>query len=84
MDTVKAVWNRAVFSETIRGSWSSSSRTPGIGQQNVRRELFGGDHEIALVLPVLVVHDDDHLPGPDRPDGFFDRYQLAFCVHFFM
>ena len=71
METVKAVWNRAVFSETISGSWSSSIRSVGQGQadqapavlghevDDVRGDLLGGDHEVALVLPVLVVDDDD-------------------------
>ena len=27
------------------------------------RDALGGDAEIALVLPVLVVHEDDHAPG---------------------
>ena len=90
MDTVKAVWKRAVFSETISGSWSSSSRSRVSGRQmrpaavlgheidDVRGDLLGGDHEVALVLPVLVVHDDDHPPVPDRLDGVFDRYQFGF------
>src|SRR5205823_3229799 len=31
------------------------------------------DRQIALVLAILIVHDDDDLPGADGVDRFFDR-----------
>ena len=37
-----------------------------------RREL-GGEHEVALVLAVLVVADDDHLAGADVLERLLDR-----------
>ncbi len=38
----------------------------------LRRDLLGGDHQIALVLAIRIVDDDDHLAGADRGDGVFD------------
>jgi hypothetical protein len=38
-----------------------------------RRDLLGGDRQIAFVLPILVVHDDDHLAVADRIDRLLDR-----------
>jgi hypothetical protein len=32
-------------------------------------DLLGGDREVALVLAVLVVHDDEHLPGLEVLEG---------------
>ena len=39
----------------------------------VRRRELGGDDEIALVLALGIVDDDDHLPVPDVLDGLLDR-----------
>ena len=36
------------------------------------RDALGRDAEIALVLPVLVVHEDDHAPGADLRERFLD------------
>ena len=38
----------------------------------VRRDLFGGQGEVAFVLAVLVVHDDDHASGADLFNGGFN------------
>jgi hypothetical protein len=46
---------------------------PGHEVDHVRRDGRGGDGEITLVLAVLVVHDDDHLPRANRLDRVFDR-----------
>ena len=37
-----------------------------------RRDLLGGEHEVALVLPVLVVDDDDELAGAQVREGLLD------------
>ncbi len=34
-------------------------------------DAFGGDDDVALVLAVLVIHEDDHLAGADVFDQFF-------------
>ena len=39
------------------------------------RHLLGRDDEVALVLAVLVVDDDDELAARDRVDGSFDRVE---------
>ena len=55
------------------------------------RDLLGGHRQIAFVLAILVVDDDDHLAAADGGDGVFDRRKrpraralrdpdLAFCV----
>ena len=36
------------------------------------RDLLGGDRQIAFVLAILVVDDDDHLAGANRLDGVLD------------
>ncbi len=42
----------------------------------LRREL-GGDDEVALVLAIGIVDDDDHPAGADVLDRFLDRRELA-------
>ena len=42
----------------------------------IRRHELGGDHQITLVLAVLVVDDDDHLAGGDVLDRPLDRRKL--------
>lgn len=42
------------------------------------RGLLGGDDEVALVLTVLVVHDDDGTARGDVTDGLLDRVQERF------
>jgi hypothetical protein len=39
----------------------------------LRGDLLGRDDDVALVLPVLVVDQDDHPPGPELLDGLLDR-----------
>ncbi len=38
----------------------------------VWRDAIGGHREVAFVLAVLIVHDDDHLARGNRRDGAFD------------
>ena len=48
---------------------------PAVGDHEIddlRRHLFGRADEIALVLAVLGVHDDDDFSGGDGLDGRFD------------
>ena len=85
IETVKAVPKFEVFSSTIGGSSSSSQRSsvrarqiepaPLAGHEVDRlgRDLLGREHEVALVLAVLVVHDDDELPGAKVFAGLLDR-----------
>ena len=83
--TVKAVPIGAVLSATIMLMRSSSRRSPGHGNADQAAPVLGhevdglgrhsvGRHdEIALVLPVLVVDDDDHLALADLVDRLRDR-----------
>src|SRR5208282_4655563 len=48
-----------------------------------RRDLFRRHRQVAFVLAVLVVHEDDHPPMPNILDRFIDRCEgsSVFC-HF--
>ena len=48
----------------------------------LRRDLFGGDDEIAFVLAVLVVDDDDELARAKVRDGFLDARKRVRFSHF--
>ena len=39
----------------------------------LRRDEVGGEHEIALVLAIFLVDEDDHPPGLDFGDDVDDR-----------
>jgi hypothetical protein len=39
--------------------------------------VLGRDHQVAFVLPGLVVEDDDEFPVAEAGDGFLDPFQLA-------
>ena len=41
------------------------------------RHLLGGDRQVAFVLAILVVDDDDHLAAADRGDRVLDRRERA-------
>ena len=43
----------------------------------LRRHLLGGEGQIALVLAIFVVADDDDLAGAKRVDGVFDASERA-------
>ena len=46
-----------------------------------RSDFFGGHGEVAFVLAVFVVHEDDHATVADFFDGFFDGAERCFgCV----
>ena len=74
-----------MFSVTIMPSLSSSSRSPVIGMQisprpcvamkltRLRRHLVGGHDQVALVLTVLVVDDQQDATLADLLDAFLDR-----------
>ncbi len=38
----------------------------------LRRDLLGGHDEVALVLPILIVHDDEHFALADVLYRFFN------------
>ena len=71
--TVNAVRIDSVLSVAISGRLNSSSRSPSIGTQMMPeqcrtmkpivlgRHLLGGDDQVAFVLAILVVDDDDHV-----------------------
>ena len=40
------------------------------------RDQCGCADEIAFVLPILIVSDDDHLAPPDRLDRVVDRVEF--------
>ena len=87
MLTQNAVSNREVFRETIKGISSSSSRSGVIARQidtMMGHEIdcfwsdrAGGDGEIALILRVLVVHNDHHFALPDSSNGVLYRRKWA-------
>jgi hypothetical protein len=51
----------------------NAARVADHERHRLRRRVLGGHDEVALVLPVLVIHDDDHAPGAqlreDLPQG---------------
>src|SRR5207237_10130313 len=48
----------------------------------VRRDEFGGEDEVALVLAVLVIDQDHDPPGADLGDDLGDRaYRCGFAAH---
>ena len=46
----------------------------------LRRRLFRGHDQVAFVLPILVVDQDDHAPGPQFGNGFLDRAKIFAVV----
>ena len=46
----------------------------------VRRHFLGRDRQIAFVLPIRVVDDDDHLPRTDRGDGILDTSERGIVL----
>ena len=76
--TQNAVPNGVVFAATASGISSSSSRcarhrqadlpaaVPGHEVDRLRRDLRRGHRQIAFVLAVLIVHDDEHAAGLDQ------------------
>ena len=85
IETVKAVSNADSFLAAIRSSPSSSQRSPVSARQirpagvhrhevdRVGRGELGREGEVALVLAVLGVADDDHLAVADVLEGLLDR-----------
>ena len=85
IETVKAVSCREEFDAAISGSPSASSRSPGSVRQiepapvrrhevdRVRRAHLRRDDEVALVLAVLVVDEDEHPPVARVLDDLLDR-----------
>ena len=83
-DTVNAVRCDSLLSGTICGSSSRASRCSSIDTQMMPlvwrimkatacgRGALGRHDEITLVLPVLVVHDDDHAPGAQLGEQLLD------------
>ena len=84
IDTVKAVPNGEVLScdherepqlvAALLGEGEADEAAPVARHEvdGVGRDLLGRDREVALVLAVLVVDDDDELPGAERLDRVFD------------
>ena len=92
IETVNAVSNGDSFFAAIRSSPSSSQRSgvereadqpaplPRHEVDRLGRRELGGDREVALVLAVLVVADDDHPPGADVLDRLLDRARTAALI----
>ena len=89
IETVNAVPNCASFWSVIWRSPSSSQRS-GVRQRQIRprpwvamkltasgRHELGGDRQVALVLAVLVVHDDDEAARADLVDRLLDGGERA-------
>ena len=45
------------------------------------RDVLGGDDEVALVLAVFVVHEDDHAAGAKFVQGFVDGAKPGVVAH---
>src|SRR5690606_38356565 len=60
--------------EPLRGEGNADEAPPVAGHEvdGLGGHLFCGDDQVALVLPVGIVHHDDHFAGPDVFDGFLD------------
>src|SRR5207249_5963986 len=43
---------------------------------SLRRDLFGGNHEVTFIFAILIIDDDDHASFLDFRDGFFNRCEL--------
>src|SRR5262249_55217710 len=43
----------------------------------LRGDGLGGDDQVALVLPVFVVHEDDHAAGPQLGERLLDRAEAV-------
>ena len=85
IETVNAVPSGARFSATIMLNPSVADVLFGERQADqaaavlrhevdgLGRDLLGRHAQVAFVLPVLVIHEDDHLAGLDVGDRVFDR-----------
>ena len=60
--------------EAFPGHGNADETAPVLGHEinDFRAALVGGDGEIALVLTVLVIDNDDHLPGLEILNGLGD------------
>ena len=82
MDSQKAVPKFDVLCGDISGRRSASQRSAvsvrqirpaAVGRHEIddfRGDLFGGDGQVAFVLAVFIVNDDQHAPGAN----FLDRF----------
>ena len=88
IDTVNAVpsgarlsahhHRQAELADALLGERQADQAAPVLGHEVDRRgrHLLGRHAQIALVLAVLVVHQDHHLAGLDVGDGVLDRADL--------
>jgi hypothetical protein len=62
------------FVTTFFGKWQAdqAARMPGHEVNDFRRHLLGSTHQIAFVLAIFVVNNDDHATVADVGDGLFD------------
>ena len=84
IETVNAVPSGARFSRTIIGrpelvalllgerEADEPAAVRGHEVDVLGRDALGGDAEVALVLAILVVHEDDHATGADFLQRLFD------------
>ncbi len=56
-----------------------SRRVPSHQRDRFRRDLLGSEDKVALVLPIFVVDQDDHLTGLKVVDGLLDRVEHVRC-----
>ena len=61
----------------FRGHGQADQAAPETGHEidGFRRDVFGGHGQVALVLAVLIVHQNDHFALPDVGNGFFNAAQ---------
>jgi hypothetical protein len=46
-------------------------------RDGLRRRTLGGHDEVAFVLAILIVHDDDHAPGSQVLEDLLDGIQAG-------
>ena len=92
IDTQNAVSNRELFCDTISGISSSSRRSGVIDRQiepaavarhevdRFRRDLLGGNRQVAFVLAIRVVHDDDDAARPGWRRAHLRWARTARCL----
>ena len=53
-----------------------ADQPPAVGGHEIdpfRRDEFAGGHQVAFVLPVFIIHDQQQAPGAENVQGFFHR-----------
>ena len=78
-----AISSQAELVAALRRQREADQPAPLLGHEVDRlgRRELGGERQVALVLAVLVVADDDHPPGADLLQRLFDASRTAVGAH---